>query len=78
MNSPFLQEFLKRQAMAAHPARKLPETKHAKGSAPATPVPSISVSKDIRELAADKPSVKKVQDWFMARIKELDAAAEAQ
>jgi len=78
MNSPFLQEFLKRQAMADKPSRKMPETTKAKGSAPATPVPAVSVRKDIRELAADKPSVKKVENWFRARIKELDAAADAQ
>jgi len=56
----------------------MPETTKAKGSAPATPVPAVSVRKDIRELAADKPSTKKVEDWFRARIKELDAAADAQ
>jgi len=78
MNSPFMMEFLKRQAIVNKPSRKMPETTKTKGSAPATPVPAVSVSKDIRELAADKPSTKKVEDWFRARIKELDAAAEAQ
>lgn len=77
MNSPFLQEFLKRQQAVAQPARKMPETKRAKGSAPATPVPVTAITKDIKELAADKPSAKKVEDWFRERIKQLDAIADA-
>jgi len=77
MNSPFLMEFIKRQQGAIQPARKMPETRPTKGSAPATPVPAVAVRRDIKELAADKPSVKKVEDWFRARIKELADAADA-
>ena len=76
MNSPFLMEFLKRQGTIVNAPRKMPETKPAKGSVPATPIPAVAVRKDIKELAADKPTVKKVEEWFRACIKELEAAAD--
>ena len=77
MNSPFLMEFMKRQGTIVNNSRKTPETKPAKGSAPATPVREIEPDMDIRQLAHDKPSVKKVEDWFKSRIKQLEAEADA-
>jgi len=77
MNSPFLMEFLKRQGTIVNTSRKTPETKPAKGSAPATPVPAVEPSMDIKDLAADKPSFKKVEEWFRNRIKLLEAQADA-
>jgi len=72
MNSPFLQEFLKGQGLLPGLRGKTPATMPKKDAPPATPIEAIKVPKDIKAIAKDKPSAKKVQDWFRERVKELE------
>ena len=75
MNSPFLQDFLKRRAETAAP---LPVLTHVGG---VSKTPSLrgpgEGAKTAKGLAATKPTGKAVEEWFRNRIDELSALYEA-
>lgn len=77
MNSPFLQEFLKRKAGADAKA-PVPVLTHVGG---ASKTPSLRApgegAKTAKGLAATKPTGKAVEEWFRNRIEQLDALYEA-
>lgn len=78
MNSPFLQDFLKRRSEAAATA-PLPVLTHVGGG---SKTPSLRApgegAKTAKGLAATKPTGKAVEEWFKNRISELNELYEAQ
>lgn len=78
MNSPFLQEFLKRKAALAKDA-PMPVLTHVGGR---SKTPSLLApgegTKTAKGLAATKPTGKAIEEWFRNRIKGLDELYEAQ
>lgn len=77
MNSPFLQEFLKRRA-AEGAAAPLPVLRHVGGG---SKTPSLRApgegAKTAKGLAATKPTGKAVEEWFRNRIEQLNELYEA-
>jgi hypothetical protein len=77
MNSPFLQEFLKRRAADA--SAPLPVLTHVGG---VSKTPSLrgpgEGAKTAKGLAATKPTGKAVEEWFRNRIEQLNELYEAQ
>ena len=77
MNSPFLQDFLKRRA--ADPAAPLPGLTHVGGGSKTSSLRAPGDgAKTAKGLAATKPTGKAVEEWLRNRIEQLKELYEAQ